>query len=169
MKQKGFTLIELLVVIAIIGLLASVVLVALNDTRIKARNARRLADIKQVVTAFNLALDSGPIPNNGGPNACLSTTCYGGWSSQTANAAIDAYLDPYIKKPSDPPDSTRPYGGYLYMPNWPGGLNPYDGSIFTVGNYLNWFVEFPVSSTSCGVGRIWNITEGAVQCLYKFD
>jgi prepilin-type N-terminal cleavage/methylation domain-containing protein len=56
--QKGFTLIELLVVIAIIGLLSSVVLLSLNSAREKARNARRVADARQIVGALELYYDS---------------------------------------------------------------------------------------------------------------
>ncbi len=57
MKQKGFTLIELLVVIAVIGLLASIILVALNNSRTKARDARRLADLQSLSTALDLFYD----------------------------------------------------------------------------------------------------------------
>jgi len=57
-SKKGFTLIELLVVIAIIGILASVVLASLNSARRKSRDARRVADIKQLQLALELYFDS---------------------------------------------------------------------------------------------------------------
>ncbi len=53
-KNKGFTLIELLLVIAIIGILSSVILVSLNSARKKARDARRLAEIKSVESALDV-------------------------------------------------------------------------------------------------------------------
>ncbi len=57
-KQKGFTLIELLVVISIIGFLASLAMFALNSARIKARDTKRLADIKQIQYALELYFDN---------------------------------------------------------------------------------------------------------------
>jgi prepilin-type N-terminal cleavage/methylation domain-containing protein len=47
-RQKGFTLLELLIVVAIIGLLASLILVGLTAFRTRGRDARRVADLKQV-------------------------------------------------------------------------------------------------------------------------
>lgn len=55
-KPRGFTLIELLVVISIIGILSTLAVVSLNDARGKARDAKRISDIKQVQTALELFL-----------------------------------------------------------------------------------------------------------------
>jgi len=61
--KKAFTLIELLVVIAIIGLLATVSVIALNNARAKGRDAKRVADVKQIQTALELFFnDKGRYP-----------------------------------------------------------------------------------------------------------
>jgi prepilin-type N-terminal cleavage/methylation domain-containing protein len=99
--KKSFTLIELLVVIAIIGLLSSVVLVSLNGVRAKARDAKRVSDMKQIVMALDLYYDqygSYPPAPNWGNNSCI---LWYGWS-------WFAVLDPLITSgvmsnlPSDP-------------------------------------------------------------------
>ncbi|MCX6792967.1 MAG: prepilin-type N-terminal cleavage/methylation domain-containing protein [Candidatus Falkowbacteria bacterium] len=53
-NKKAFTLIELLVVIAIIGVLSTMAIIALGNARAKARDSKRVADIKQISTALEL-------------------------------------------------------------------------------------------------------------------
>ena len=91
--KGGFTLIELLVVIAIIGTLSGMVLVAMTDTRARARDARRNSDITQIRKALELYYaEKGTYPVRG-------------WtiSNNTANwNAFKTQLAPYISLPDDP-------------------------------------------------------------------
>ncbi|MBI2475891.1 MAG: type II secretion system protein [Candidatus Taylorbacteria bacterium] len=57
-QTRAFTLIELLVVIAIVGVLSSVVLASLNSARQKARDVKRVADVKSLQLALALYFDA---------------------------------------------------------------------------------------------------------------
>ncbi|MEK7193911.1 MAG: type II secretion system protein [Patescibacteria group bacterium] len=52
--KKGFTLVEVLIVVAIIGLLSSVILVGLGGFRSRGRDARRIADLREVQSALEI-------------------------------------------------------------------------------------------------------------------
>jgi len=80
----GFTLIELLVVIAIIGLLATIVMVSLNTARAKSRDAKRLADLKNLMTALEMYYDK----HGDYPVSSIVGNCDGSADFNTALAAL---------------------------------------------------------------------------------
>lgn len=65
-KDRKFNLIELIIVIAIIGILASIVIPNISDFSIKAKDTRRMADIRNVQTAVDMyyAKNNGEYPTN---------------------------------------------------------------------------------------------------------
>ena len=66
--KNGFTLIELLVVIAIIGILAAVVVVALDQARMKGRDGARKSQVQEILKGFELHYsDSSEYPDDGTP------------------------------------------------------------------------------------------------------
>lgn len=93
-KKEGFTLVELLIVIAIIGILSSVVFASMNVARQKARDARRVSDIKQIQLALEMYQDA---------NGQYPTDIY-------SSGILSAYMNAVPKDPST--GSNYLYGYY---------------------------------------------------------
>lgn len=100
-RKRGFTLIELLVVIAIIGILASMILVALSNAKMKSRDATRKGDLIQIKKALSVYYaDQNP-----------NTYKYQGMAVVT-NAENTGLKTEYIKNiPSDPTGKNN----YMYQ------------------------------------------------------
>ena len=59
-NRKSFTLIELLVVIAIIGILAGILIVSMSNATNSANDAKRKADLNQIVKSLLIYNASNP-------------------------------------------------------------------------------------------------------------
>lgn len=98
-NKKGFTLIELLVVIVIIGLLATMALIALNSARAKGRDAKRVADIKQMQTALELYYnDQHNYPSGtdlviGEGTSCNSAACDNLCTKDVGTSGNDGFIN----------------------------------------------------------------------------
>ena len=109
----GFTLIELLVVISIIGILASFSVVSLNGARIKARDAKRKADMVQMRIALYLYYDDNlEYPkcgtwDDGEDDFGATADCYSG----TLSSSLIDRAKPYM---SDLPIDPKNDGIYIY-------------------------------------------------------
>lgn len=98
MSKNGFTLIELLVVISIIGLLASIVIVSLGSTRARARDAKRVADMRQLITSLELFFND----NGHYPGSTFEGVSNGGEFIGDNSGPIETALAPYTTGARDP-------------------------------------------------------------------
>jgi type II secretion system protein G len=94
-KRTGFTLIELLVVVSIIGMLSSIVMSSINTSKMKARDVRRIQDLKQIQIALEMYRnDKGKYP------AMISASSF---SPTWVNLAKELVGNKYISNlPTDP-------------------------------------------------------------------
>ncbi|MFC1613416.1 type II secretion system protein [Patescibacteria group bacterium] len=98
-QKNGFTLIELLVVIAVISLLSTFVIIGVDIARRKSRDTKRVADMKQLKTVFNLFFnDNDRFPNSADDGVSSSGEVIG-----DNNGPIETALAPYMSiVPGDP-------------------------------------------------------------------
>lgn len=113
-NKRGFTIIELIVVIAIIAVLSSIVMVGVNNFRAKARDARRVSDLRNIRKALEMYfVDNGFYP----PSGC-GYDCNGYFVSYDPSSwqTLENYLKPYISSlPKDPVNSAcAPWGDDCY-------------------------------------------------------
>ncbi len=98
-KKRGFTLIELLVVIAIIGVLSSIVLVALGNARQKAKETEYVTFVSSVTDLVEAAIAVGAFDGAPYVRGCLGDypngVCWDGhswWDIPTYQSQITEIL-----------------------------------------------------------------------------
>lgn len=151
-RQQGFTLIELLVVIAIIGVLAGVVVMALDEAREKGRDGGRKSQVQEVLKALELYYtDNGEYPTIPGNEGYLDTIEFAFYGTGT-----------YIKKLPEESDS-RYY--YCVSPDRKSALIALDTENDKAGTNFCQVFRGPGPNYGCNVWRDANATS---LCLDRF-
>jgi prepilin-type N-terminal cleavage/methylation domain-containing protein len=162
-RKAGFTLIELLVVIAIIGILASLILPVLSRARESAKRAQCASNVRQILTAMYMYMDS---PSNAGtmPTNASGTDPYAhsGATAEGLNRLYRNYInDPRIFScPSKPvaPTVIQNIGG------WPtdGGTAPTTGNVMDAASTSYAYDPGHGSNVSSMVGVLADKPQGSV-------
>jgi len=101
---RGFTLIEIMVVVFIIGLLASIVTVSVNQSRMRGRDARRQADLDSIRTGIEMYANQNNGDYPGVAGATYTSAAWGTFATDLTGGA-----NPIMPTVPDDPVAGRDY------------------------------------------------------------
>lgn len=143
-SQEGFTLYELLVVAGIILLLVSIILSSLDVSRAKARDTKKVSELRALQTAIELyQLDNGYPKTESGERGLFKNSA----GEQSMSSALDGIVDAgYISAIPTPPKGSAVLGiegidTYYYQTEDVGAMVPScDGKALGEVPYIIYFI-----------------------------
>ncbi len=124
-NRKGFTLLEILLVVAAIGILAGIVILAINPTKQlgQTRDAQRQVDVNTILNAvYQYSIENGGIPSainqdttcddTAANEVCTTSGTCTGITDLSVLTTSEEYL---VAMPEDPSDATTNGTGYYII------------------------------------------------------
>jgi prepilin-type N-terminal cleavage/methylation domain-containing protein len=155
--KKGFTLVELLVVIAIIGMLSTIAVVSLSQARLKARDAKRIADMRQVGAGLEIyysdknayPIDASVVTMNG---MCLDNIAAGFEATCSTTPTYMGKIPTYPTPPTAAACAAGAVANYCY-------ISDATGTTYTIKYSIENSADFPGGT---GTGCV--MTPGGTTC-----
>lgn len=156
--RHGFTLIELLVVIAIIGLLATLAVFAVANARQQARDAKRVADIKQTQNALELFVAT----HGGYPDPGESALVLDADRNCLTSAGLEAACTGSIVYMRDIPANPLP-GGQAYEYTRGTGVSC-EVNADNLAICTDYNIEFALEGETAGLSGTCNARSSGITC-----
>jgi general secretion pathway protein G len=126
-RPAGFSLMELVIAISIMAILAGTLAPVVSDRLASTRDARRLTDVKTLVTAVEgYLMDVGKLPDHDAESG------YGGWDTTVDGKCLSELLKAnYLREPPrDPKNDVRYHYRYYH---YPAGYEGFASDFYVIG------------------------------------